>query len=62
MGRILRFQYLSQMQSYSLNMHAQLSSGARSLNFGLRFYLCPFIVCASREGSGDTVQTPRLHL
>ena len=58
MGHLLRFRYLSQMKSYSLNMHAQLSSGARSLNFGLRLHLCLYIVCESSEGSGKTEQAP----
>ena len=52
MGQFIRFRYASQMQSYSLNMYAQLSSGARSLNFGQRLHLCPYIVCESSEGSG----------
>ena len=39
---------------HSLNMHEQLSSGARGLEFGLLFYLCPYFISASCEGSGKT--------
>ena len=37
-------------------MHAKLSSGAKSLKFGLRFHLGSFLVFASSEDSGQTAQ------
>ena len=42
------------MQSHSLNMHAQLSSGAREMVFGLCLHQGLFFKLASSEGSGET--------
>ena len=49
-------QYVSHMRSHSLNMHAQLSSGASSLNIGLSLHLSHYLQCASSEGSGETAR------
>ena len=38
-----------------LNMHAQPSSGAKSLQFSMRLHHCPFFVWASSEGSEESV-------
>ena len=47
-----RFRYISDM--HILSIHTQLSSGVKCLNLSLSFSL-PFIVCASREGSGEAM-------
>ena len=44
------------MQKPSLNALADLSSRARSLNFGLGFHLHPYLVYASNKGSGEPAQ------
>ena len=36
-------------------MHVQLPSGARGLNYGMSFYLCPNLMCARSECSGETL-------
>ena len=41
------------VEGHSLNMHGQLLSGVRCLNFGLNLYLHSFYVCASSGGPGD---------
>ena len=46
--------------SLSFNMHAQLSSGSRGLNFGQRFHLCTYFVFASSKGSDETAHLCRL--
>ena len=43
-----------------LNMHAQLSSGARDLNVGLSLHQHPYFLCASIEGCDVTAQLHRL--
>ena len=43
-----------------LNMCTQLSSRGRCLKFGLSLHLCPFFVCVSSKGSGETGQIPML--
>ena len=43
-------------ESNSLNMNAQLSSGARGMNL----HLCPYLVCASSAGTDATTQKLRL--
>ena len=40
----------------SLNRHAQLSSGSRDPSFDHSLYLQLFFVCASSEGSDETVR------
>ena len=35
-------------------MHTQVSGGARSVHFSLNFYLRPYFVFASIEGSGES--------
>ena len=42
------------------NTHAQPSSGARCLIFGLTLRLLPYFMCENSEGSGETVQMRRL--
>ena len=41
-------------QSHSLNMHAQLPSGARGLNIDLGLYLHSYCLYTSIKGSGET--------
>ena len=44
------------MQTPPLNArHADVSNEARVLQFGLRLYLHPYLVCASSEDSGDVI-------
>ena len=46
---------IAHAKRHSLNVHCQLPSGAKCLNFGLSIYLQPLYVCACSEGSGETV-------
>ena len=55
MSQFLRFCTYHICLKSSLNMLAQLSSGAIHLNFGLSLHLHPYFICASR-GSGEPVQ------
>ena len=43
-----------------LNLRAQLSSGAKSLNFHLSIDQLPYFVYVSSEGPGETALMPRL--
>ena len=47
-------------QKPSLNAHADISSGARGLNFGLSLHLLTNFVYSSSEGSGESVHLQRL--
>ena len=42
------------------NVHLQLPSGARILNFGLEPSSSPYFLCASSEGSVETAQMCKL--
>ena len=50
---------IAHAKRHSLNVHCQLPSGARCLNFGLSIFLQPLYVCACSEGSGETVRMRR---
>ena len=43
-----------------LNMHAQPSSGARCLIFGLTLFLFLYFMCANSKGSGETAQMRKI--
>ena len=43
-------------QKPPLNTHADVIRGAKGLNFGLSFYLPPYFVYVSSEGSGESAQ------
>ena len=45
--------------SHSLNIHVQLSSGAKGLNFGMSLHLNLYFVYVSNEGSDETVHMHR---
>ena len=45
-------------QEPPLNAHAEVSSSARCLNFGLGLHLYPYFMYASSEGSGESVHSP----
>ena len=47
------------VEGHSLNMHGQILSGVRCLNFGLNLYLHSFYVCASSGGPGDAASKRR---
>ena len=47
-------------QKPHLNAHAEVSSGARGLNFVLSLHLHPYFVYASGEGSDETAHMRRL--
>ena len=49
----------SHVEGHSLNMHGQLLSGVRCLNFSLNLYRNSFYVCASSGGPGDAASTCR---
>ena len=53
------FVSIAHAKRHSLNVHCQLPSGARCLNFGLSIYLQPLYVCMCSEGSGETVRMRR---
>ena len=42
---------IAYVQKPPLNLHADVSSGTRGLNFGLNLYLHPYSVYASNKGS-----------
>ena len=44
-----------------INMHIKLSSGDIVLQIGLNLHLCPYFVCTSSEGSGETVRMIELY-
>ena len=46
-------------EGHSLNMHGQLLSGVRCLNFGLNLYLHSFYLYISSEGPGDAASKRR---
>ena len=48
---------ISYALSRSSNIHTQLCSGARDLNFDLSLYICSCSLCASNEGSGETTHS-----
>ena len=47
-------------QKYPINVHADVSRGARSLKLGLSLHLHPHFGYASREGSGESANLYRL--
>ena len=47
-------------QKPHLNAHAEVSSGARGLNFDLSLHLYPYFAYASGEGSDETAHMRRL--
>ena len=48
------------LRKHSANAHAQPSSGARCVIFGLTLRLLPYFMCANSEGSGETARMHRL--
>ena len=52
----MRLWYLSSSVNSFLNMHAQLSSGAKCLIFSCSLRLLPYFMCVNSEGSGKTGQ------
>ena len=45
---------IAHAQSHSLNMHAQLASGVKDLNFGPSLHEVRYFMYASSEGSNET--------
>ena len=57
--RMCFFVSIAHAKRHSLNVHCQLPSGAKCLNFGLSIYLQQLYVCMCSEGSGETVRMRR---
>ena len=47
------------VEGHSLNVHGQIQSGVRCLNFGLDLYLHSFYICASSGGPDDAASKRR---